>query len=83
MTKLTRRLLFAVACCAWIVSHDAGAQEWTRFRGPNGSGVSDAKTVPTQWTDEDYNWKTELPGEGLSSPVLWGDKLFVTAADSD
>ncbi|MDA1055590.1 MAG: PQQ-binding-like beta-propeller repeat protein [Planctomycetota bacterium] len=57
------------------------AQEWTRFRGPNGSGLSGAKTIPVTWTDKDYNWIAELPGRGHSSPVLWGDKLFVTCCD--
>ena len=56
-------------------------QEWTRFRGPNGQGISSAKTIPVKWTEEDYNWKVELPGGGHSSPVLWGDKLFVTSGD--
>jgi outer membrane protein assembly factor BamB len=57
------------------------AQEWTRFRGPNGSGISDAKTIPTQWTDADFNWKIALPGAGHSSPVLWGEKVFITSGD--
>ncbi|OHB78468.1 MAG: hypothetical protein A2Z25_21210 [Planctomycetes bacterium RBG_16_55_9] len=56
-------------------------QEWTRFRGPNGQGISDAKTIPSKWTQADYNWKIELPGGGHSSPVLWGDKVFVTSGD--
>jgi outer membrane protein assembly factor BamB len=56
-------------------------QEWTRFRGPNGSGVSTATTVPVRWTEKDYNWKVELPGVGHSSPVLWGERIFVTSAD--
>lgn len=57
------------------------AQEWTRFRGPNGQGISEAKTVPDKWTESDYNWKVELPGGGHSSPVLWGDRLFITCGD--
>ena len=57
------------------------AQEWTRFRGPNGSGVSDAKTIPSTWTEKDFNWKVSLPGAGHSSPALWGDKIFVTSGD--
>ena len=59
------------------------AQEWSRFRGPNGSGVSDAKTIPVKWTDSDIRWKAKLPGEGISSPVVWGGKIFVTAAEPD
>jgi len=59
----------------------ATGQEWTRFRGPNGSGVSDAKTIPVEWRANDYNWIEELPGEGNSSPVIWGDRLYVTSAD--
>ena len=50
------------------------AQEWTRFRGPNGQGISEAKTIPTKWAESDYNWKVELPGGGHSSPVLWGQR---------
>ncbi|MEX2139791.1 MAG: PQQ-binding-like beta-propeller repeat protein [Pirellulales bacterium] len=57
------------------------AQEWTRFRGPNGTGQSEATTIPTQWTEKDYNWKVELPGIGHGSPVIWEDKLFVASAD--
>lgn len=55
------------------------AQEWTRFRGPNGTGISHAKTIPTKISDADINWKVELPGSGHSSPVLWGERIFVTA----
>jgi outer membrane protein assembly factor BamB len=58
------------------------AQEWTRFRGPNGSGIGDLPNPPVTWTEKDYLWKSELPGAGYSSPVLWGEKLFVTACDA-
>src|SRR6185436_16124996 len=54
------------------------AQEWPRFRGPNGTGISPAKTVPAKITDSDINWKVELPGTGHSSPVLWGERIFLT-----
>src|SRR5881296_2910197 len=61
----------------------ARAQEWTRFRGPNGSGVSEARTVPVRWTEADYNWKVKLPGVGHSSPVLWGQRVFLTSGDEE
>lgn len=69
--------LIFLFCTAMSVS----AQEWTRFRGPNGTGESEATTIPAKWTDRDYNWKVELPGSGHSSPVLWGNKLFLMSAD--
>lgn len=52
-------------------------QEWTRFRGENGSGISTAKSIPSQWSDSDLNWKTDLPGVGHSSPVVFGQTIFV------
>ena len=61
----------------------AAAQEWSRFRGENGTGVSDARTVPTRWTEKDLNWKIRLPGSGHSSPVQYGKTLFVLSADPD
>ena len=48
-------------------------------QGPNGSGFSPAKTIPVEWTADDYNWRVALPGKGFSSPVVWGDKIFVTS----
>jgi outer membrane protein assembly factor BamB len=59
----------------------AGQDHWPRFRGPNGTGVSDATSVLVEWTDSDYAWQVELPGMGRSSPVVWGSHLFVTCAD--
>ena len=54
--------------------------DWTRFRGPNGSGIpEDGKAFPLKWSDtENLNWKTALPGPGSSSPIVVGDKIFVT-----
>jgi outer membrane protein assembly factor BamB len=59
----------------------ASAQEWTRFRGPNGTGLSEAKHLPARWTEADHVWRVELPGQGHSSPVLWGEKIFLMSAD--
>ncbi len=50
---------------------------------PNGQGQSDATTIPTTFAEADFNWKVELPGIGHSSPVVWGNKVFVTSADPD
>lgn len=76
--QFLRVLLVAFAVSLASISQ---GQEWTRFRGPNGQGISYAKTIPIKWTEKDYNWKVNLPGGGHSSPVLWGDKVFVTSAE--
>ena len=57
------------------------AETWPRFRGPNGSGVGTAKSMPTSWTKDDYLWRVELPGSGYSSPVVWNDRVYVTSGD--
>lgn len=71
---------FIAVLITLIAAQSAQSQEWTRFRGPNGTGISEAEGIPTVWTEEDYNWTAELPGIGHSSPVLWGDKIFLTSA---
>lgn len=59
------------------------ADEWNRFRGPNGTGIGDGTGIPTKFTEADFVFKTKLPGDsGCSSPVVYGDKVFVTSADS-
>ena len=64
-----------------LLSSVSRGQEWIRFRGPNGQGISIATTIPVKWTPKDYNWKVSLPGGGNSSPVIWGDKVFITSGD--
>ncbi|TWT58751.1 outer membrane biogenesis protein BamB [Thalassoglobus neptunius] len=59
------------------------AEEWTRFRGPNGEGKSSQQGFPTNWEMEDYEWVVELPGKGHSSPAVWNDSLFLTAGLDD
>lgn len=59
----------------------AQADDWSRFRGPNGTGIADGDTsaVPLKWSDtENLKWKTALPGPGSSSPIVWGDRVYVT-----
>lgn len=81
-TSRTATLAFAFCVSFAVASHTVSAQEWTRFRGPNGSGVSDA-VLPASFTSEQFNWKTKLPGIGHSSPVIWGKRVFLLSADPD
>ena len=78
---MKRNLPSALAtACLLAISVPAFAQDWTRFRGPNGTGLSEASDIPVKWTDKDYNWKTDFPGVGHSQPVAWGEKIFLGRA---
>jgi outer membrane protein assembly factor BamB len=57
------------------------AENWPQFRGPTGQGVSTETSLPLRWSaSENVVWKTSIPGEGWSSPIVWGDRVFVTSA---
>jgi outer membrane protein assembly factor BamB len=63
----------------------AGAQEnWPEFRGPTGDGHATAKGLPAAWSDtENVKWKTAIPGKAWSSPVVWGNQIWLTSATED
>lgn len=82
-TMLSRLALAAATILIIAAGVRAGEGDWPRFRGPNGQGISDATTIPVKWTESDYNWKVKLPGTGHSSPVLWGDRVFLTCTDAE
>ncbi len=59
----------------------AGPAAWPQFRGPSASGIADDATLPLSWsTTEHVAWTADLPGRGWSSPIVWGDRVFVTSA---
>lgn len=70
-----------LVCLLLALGQAIHAQEWPRFRGPNGTGHGSAKTIPTKWSESDFRWKVSLPGAGHSSPVIWGQAVFLTSAD--
>lgn len=73
----------AVVAVVCLLMTDIQADEWNRFRGPNGTGVGDGTGIPTKFSEADFVFKAKLPGDsGCSSPVISGDKVFVTSADS-
>ncbi len=75
-----RSLIVVFGGLLFLVVSAADAADWTRFRGPNGIGVSpDEKPVPVKWSEsENLKWKAPLPGPGASSPIVVGDRVFVT-----
>ena len=58
----------------------APASDWPRFHGPDGSGISpDTQPLPVKWSEtENLKWKRKLPGPGSSSPIVVGQRVFVT-----
>jgi outer membrane protein assembly factor BamB len=60
------------------------ADNWPQFRGANGNGTSDSMGLPTAWSETEHvKWKTPLHDKGWSSPVVWGDQIWVTTATED
>ena len=54
---------------------------WPQWRGPSGQGVSAEKNLPAEWTaTKNIKWKTLIPGRGHSSPIVWGNRIFLTTA---
>ena len=79
-----RRVLLTLAfACSAVVPAPAQqrAAEWPQFRGPSGQGVSDAASVPLNWSEtRNVAWKTLVPGKGWSSPVVGAGRVWITAA---
>ena len=81
---MPHRCLIAVGSLTLVLSstliNGSLAGDWPRFRGPNGTGVSmDESPVPTSWSaTENLKWKVALPGPGSSSPIVVGNRVFVT-----
>ena len=62
----------------------AVAENWPQFRGPNGTGRAEATGLPVKWSEEEnVRWKTPIHGKGWSSPVVWGNQVWLTTATPD
>src|SRR3954466_11990741 len=76
---------FAVILGVLVVLPSVGAAEepstdWPRWRGPNADGVADGRKLPTRWSQtENVRWSVQLPGWGTSSPIVYGNRVFVTS----
>lgn len=72
---------FALMLCLLVVSRAARAEDWRQFRGNDSSGVGAGEKLPTKLDDpQTLKWKAELPGRGLSGPVVVGNRIFLTAS---
>jgi outer membrane protein assembly factor BamB len=80
---ILRSALLAIAA-ALVVGMPARAENWPQWRGPDGDGVSHETGLPLHWGDgKNILWTCVLPGQGASTPVVWGDVLFVTTQDGE
>jgi outer membrane protein assembly factor BamB len=81
-----RRFLAPAAVCLlvvswWLPCTTRAADNWPQFRGPAASGVSAKSGLPDTWSAADrVAWKTQIPGRGWSSPIVWGERIFITTA---
>lgn len=89
MRAAKQTILFSLASISLLFNFPVGAQDrkpgpiarWNQWRGPLGTGVAPDAKPPIEWSStKNVRWKTELSGKGHSSPVLWDDRVFVTAA---
>ncbi|EDL60045.1 hypothetical protein PM8797T_18264 [Gimesia maris DSM 8797] len=82
MLNMIRIILSVMLTAAFLTSvlQQTQAADWSQFRGPSGNGVSQSTGLPTEWSSEkNIVWKAKLPGHGSSSPVLFGNQVFVTS----
>ena len=75
---MTRTTAFLIA--SFLFTTAAAAEDWPGWRGPRGDGTSRETNVPVKWSQTDnIAWKTPIPGIGHSSPIVHGDRVFVTS----
>ena len=73
------RSVLTLLCCVCFCATST-ASDWPQFRGPSGNATAPDSSPPVRWSDtENIAWKTKLPGRGASSPIVWGDRIFLTA----
>jgi outer membrane protein assembly factor BamB len=79
-SSLLAMTLLLVALSSPVGAAD-GTEAWPAWRGPQGTGTAPAADPPLVWSEEqNVRWKVPLPGKGLSTPVIWGDRIFLTTA---
>jgi outer membrane protein assembly factor BamB len=76
-----RAIAAALLTLVWALVAPAAAQDWPDFRGPGGQGHSPARGVPVEWNESrNVTWKAAVPGSGWSTPIVAGDRVWLTTA---
>lgn len=78
-----QRIVSTVAVLLLLPTLAQAEKNWPRWRGPHQDGHSHEESLPVDWTPDTVVWKANLPGRGQSSPIIWGEKIFLTAALED
>ncbi len=81
IVHLTILIAFLTALTPPGAQAGSGSKYWPRWRGPDGNGVAHNANPPVQWSESrNIKWKVQFPGRGLSSPIIWADKIFFQTA---
>ena len=81
MVRPLAPVLSGALCALATAAQDASADDWPSWRGPDSTGSSTSATPPTRWSEtENVRWKVRLPGAGSSTPIVFGDRIYVTTA---
>jgi outer membrane protein assembly factor BamB len=76
-----RRMAAFLALASLVWSPFAHAENWAHWRGPTGNGTAPDAKPPVKWSStENVKWKVAIPGRGISSPIIWEDRVFVTGS---
>lgn len=72
--------MLIVFCAAhYAAAAEPSTANWPKFRGPNSRGIAENPALPAEWsTTKNVEWKTDIPGRGWSSPIVWGNRVFLT-----
>jgi outer membrane protein assembly factor BamB len=74
-------LILLLIVVSLVQARSAFAGNWPQWRGPGGQGVSNEKNLPSEWSStKNINWKTPISGRSHSSPIIWGNRIFLTTA---
>jgi outer membrane protein assembly factor BamB len=80
-SRISITLILSLFVCNLALTSNAALGSWPQWRGPSGQGVSTEKNLPSAWTPtKNIKWKAAIPGRGHSSPIVWGNRVFVTTA---
>ncbi|MBP86292.1 MAG: quinonprotein alcohol dehydrogenase [Planctomycetaceae bacterium] len=78
------RLVVGTLIVLAVVSASNAAEHWNQFRGPHGNGHASSATLPLQWSEKDnVAWKVAIDGKAWSSPIVWGDQIWMSNATPD